>query len=128
MIVDSSAFVAILLQEPDADRLISTLEREPIIGVGSPILVETCIVLSARLERDMRGTVARMIQEFEIETIPFTDAHFGVAVSAWLRFGRGRHAANLNFGDCMSYAIARIAGRPLLCIGQDFPRTDLALA
>jgi ribonuclease VapC len=128
MIVDSSALVAIVYEEPDHDRLLELLDQEPVLGIGTPTLVETCIVLSARLGRDARGAVARMLQEFEIETIAFTERHFGVALDAWLRYGRGRHAANLNYGDCMSYAVARLADRPLLCVGQDFPRTDLAIA
>ncbi len=66
--------------------------------------------------------------EGAIETLPFGEAQFGVAVGAWLRFGRGRHAASLNFGDCLAYATARLAGRPLLCVGDDFDRTDLSLA
>jgi len=60
--------------------------------------------------------------------IPFGEAHYGSAVEAWLRYGKGRHPAGLNFGDCMAYATARVAGRPLLCTGEDFPRTDLELA
>jgi ribonuclease VapC len=128
MIVDSSALIAILFDEPRAEELVDRLASANPIGIGAPTLVETTLVASSRLRRDARGTVARLLQEFEIEVIPFTSSHFGVAVDAWHRFGRGRHAANLNFGDCLSYAVARVAARPLLCIGNDFPRTDLALA
>jgi ribonuclease VapC len=63
-----------------------------------------------------------------IEIVPFTDDHYGVAVDAWLRFGKGRHPAALKFGDCLTYAIAKVAMRPLLCTGDDFARTDLRLA
>jgi ribonuclease VapC len=129
VIVDSSALVAIVLREPRYEELIDRLAAttEP-LAIGAPTLVETGIVLSARLRRDARGTLARLLQELEIEVIPFTVSHFGIAVEAWMRFGRGRHAANLNFGDCLSYAAARLAGQPLLCVGNDFPRTDLELA
>ena len=60
--------------------------------------------------------------------MPFTDAHFNVAIGAWLRYGKGRHAAALALGDCYLYAIAKLANQPLLCVGDDFPQTDLQLA
>jgi uncharacterized protein with PIN domain len=68
----------------------------------------------------------RFLMEGSIATVPFGDAHFAAAINAWLRYGKGRHAAVLNFGDCLSYATARPAGEPLLCIGNDFAETDLA--
>jgi ribonuclease VapC len=116
------------LREPHHEELIDRLGAAPLIAVGAPTLVETAIVLSARLRQDARGLLARMIQELGIEVVPFATAHFGIATEAWLRFGRGRHAANLNFGDCLTYAVAKATGRPLLCVGDDFPRTDLPLA
>ncbi len=84
--------------------------------------------MSARLGMEARALLSRFLVEGAIETLPFGEAHFGVAVGAWLRFGRGRHPAGLHFGDCLTYATARVAGRPLLCVGEDFGRTDLALA
>jgi len=60
--------------------------------------------------------------------VPFGEMHYGTAVEAWLRFGKGRHPASLNFGNCMTYATARLAGQPLLCTARDFSRTDLELA
>jgi ribonuclease VapC len=128
MIVDSSALIAILFQEPQHEGLVERIATAPQLGIGAPTLVETTIVASSRLRRDARGTVARLLQELDIQVMPFTSSHFGIAIDAWLRFGKGRHAANLNFGDCLAYAVARLAGQPLLCIGNDFPRTDLALA
>ena len=86
------------------------------------------IVVSARLGRDARPLIGRIVSEAGIATVPFTDAHFGSAVDAWLRFGKGRHAAALNFDDCIAYAVARLSGRPWLCVGGDFRRTDLQLA
>ncbi len=127
MIVDSSALVAIMLREPGHEDLIERLANASQIAIGAPTMVETAIVLSARLRRDARGALARLFQELGIEIIPFTAAHFGVAVQAWLSYGRGRHRANLNFGDCLTYAAARLAGEPLLCVGDDFPLTDLKL-
>ena len=69
-----------------------------------------------------------MVHEGGIQVAPFGEAHSRQAVEAWLRFGKGRHAASLNFGDCLSYAVARLARRPLLCVGEDFPKTDLEIA
>ena len=84
--------------------------------------------MSARLRRDGRGALARLLQEAGIVVVPFGEAHYGTAVDAWLRFGKGRHPAALNFGDCLSYAVAKLSDRPLLCVGDDFTKTDLALA
>jgi ribonuclease VapC len=66
-----------------------------------------------------------MLQELGINEIPFSQVHWREAVEAYQRFGRGRHPARLNFGDCLSYATARLAGQPLLFIGEDFIKTDL---
>jgi ribonuclease VapC len=128
VIIDSSALVAIMFQEPRYDELVDRIAMAGSVGIGAPTLVETTLVASSRLHRDMRGTVARILQELGIEILPFTTSHFGIAVDAWLRFGKGRHAANLNYGDCLAYAVARLADRPLLCVGNDFRRTDLELA
>lgn len=128
MILDSSAVVAVLLREPGHELLLGAMAGAASLGIGAPTLVETTIVLSARLGRDARGLVSRFLLEADVILVPFTDAHFGTAVSAWLRFGRGRHPAGLNFGDCLAYATARVAGQPLLYTGDDFAQTDLAAA
>ncbi len=128
MILDSSAVVAIALKEPGFESLLEKLLREPNAGIGVPTLTETAIVLSARLRQDARSLLSRFLIEASIATVPFGEAHYGTAVEAWLRFGKGRHPAALNFGDCMSYATAHLAGRPLLAAGDDFPKTDLELA
>jgi ribonuclease VapC len=128
MILDTSAIVAIGLKEPGFEGLLQKLVDTQNAGVGVPTLVETAIVLSARLRRDARGLLSRFLMEGSIATVPFGDAHFAAAVDAWLRYGKGRHLASLNFGDCLSYATAALAGEPLLCIGNDFVHTDLPLA
>ena len=129
MILDSSAIVAITFREPGWDRLLAAIAAVPrSIGIGAPTLVETTIVLSARLARDARGVVSRLLLEGDIAVVPFTDAHFGTAADAWLRYGRGRHPAGLNFGDCLAYATARLADEPLLFTGEDFTRTDVLAA
>ena len=128
MIVDSSAIVAIVLAEPGCDELIAKLGMTDHTGSGAPTLAETAIVLSARLGRDARTLLARLLDEASIDVVPFGEAHYRAAVDAWWKFGKGRHEASLNFGDCMSYATARLAHQPLLCTGEDFRRTDLQLA
>ena len=128
MILDSSAIVAIMLQEPAYESLLAKVGEAGTLGVGSPTLVETAIVLSARLATDAQGLVARFIQEADASIIPFGEAHHPTAHQAWIRFGKGRHPAALNFGDCLTYATARLAGEPLLCTGSDFAQTDLELA
>lgn len=128
MIIDSSALVAIVLQEPAAERLLQRMRDASFLAIGAATLLETGIVLSARLNDDARGLLARVLQESGITVVDVTEAHFGVAMDAWLRYGKGRHPASLNFGDCMSYANSVVAGAPLLCVGDDFPQTDCVLA
>ena len=128
MIVDSSALVAVTFAEPGYQELIAKLAGAPSAGIGTPTLAETGLVLASRLGRDSRDLVIRLLAEFGIEEIPFGDQHWREAIDAYLRFGRGRHKARLNFGDCLTYAVARLANEPLLFVGNDFPETDLKLA
>lgn len=128
MILDSSAVIAIMLRDPACDDLLSRMATANRVAIGAATLLEAGIVLSARLEQDARGRLARLLQESGIVVLPVTDAHFGIAMDAWLRFGKGRHPAALNFGDCLAYATAVVAGEPLLCVGADFPQTDCVLA
>jgi ribonuclease VapC len=128
VIIDSSALVAIVMQEPEADGLLQRMRDASSLAIGAATLLETGIVLSARLKQDARGMLGRLLQESGIAVIDVTESHFGVAMEAWLRYGKGRHPASLNFGDCLSYAMSVVAGAPLLCIGDDFPLTDCVLA
>ncbi|MEK7477029.1 MAG: type II toxin-antitoxin system VapC family toxin [Candidatus Coatesbacteria bacterium] len=128
MILDSSALVAILFREEGHERFLRALDGAVEAAIGAPTLVETAIVVSARMGRDARGLVSRFLREGGIAVLPMTEAHAVAAIEAWHRYGKGRHPASLNFGDCMAYAVARIAGRPLLCSGRDFEKTDLVLA
>jgi ribonuclease VapC len=130
VILDSSAIVAIVLREAGHAQLLDKLAVAPSagVGIGAPTLAETGIVLTARLRRDARPLLLRLTQEFGLVIVPFGEAHWREAVDAFLRFGTGRHPAGLNFGDCMTYATARLARRPLLCTGSDFSKTDLPMA
>jgi len=128
VIVDSSAIVALVFQEPGYERLLDALSSAPSPGIGTPTLAETAIVLSARLEHDATALLDRLVGAFGIAIVPFGDAHWREATDAYWRFGRGRHAAQLNFGDCLTYAVAKLADQPLLFVGEDFTRTDLTPA
>ena len=125
MIIDSSAIAAMVFQEPGFETVAARMFSGEPLGIGTPTLAETAIVLSARLRMDARGLLARLIETAGIETIPFSLPHYEVALSAWLKFGKGRHPAALNLGDCFSYAVARLARQPLLCVGNDFCLTDI---
>ena len=125
MILDTSAVVAILLKEPACEELLRTMAGAN-AAIGTATLTETAIVLSARLKRDARSLLSRFLAEASLTVIPFGEAHYSTAVDAWLRYGKGRHPASLNFGDCLSYAVARLANEPLLFVGDDFARTDIA--
>jgi ribonuclease VapC len=126
LILDSSAIVAIVLKEPGHERLIERIADDHEPAVGAPTLAETGIVLVARLGPRGQTLLARLVQGL-IAVVPLGGEHWPVAVQAFATFGKGCHPASLNFGDCLTYAVARVADEPLLCVGQDFARTDLAL-
>ncbi len=128
MILDTSAIVAILFREPNWRTIFDKIISAPEPAIGVPTLTETAIVVSARMKRDGRALVARLLMEASITAVPFGEEHYGTAVEAWLRYGKGRHRASLNLGDCMTYATAKLADQPLLCVGDDFSLTDLELA
>ena len=128
MILDTSAILAVFFCEPERDEFLRKIGAATIVGVGAPTLAETAIVLAARLGSAGPRQLDRIAERAGLVVISFDAPHWQVAVEAWLRFGKGHHPAALNFGDCLTYATARLAARPLLCKGDDFARTDLALA
>lgn len=128
MILDSSAVIAIVLRESGAEDLVGKLARAQGAGIGAPTLAETGLVLTVKVGRRGREVLARFVHEAGIVIVPFGEEHWRVAVDAYARFGRGRHPAALNFGDCLTYATARLTDQPLLCVGDDFAKTDLPLA
>ncbi len=128
MILDSSAVVSAILEEQGHDRLVAAMTETANLGIGAPTLVETGMVLIGFMDLRGRGLVARFIEERGVIVIPFDDRHWSIAIQAFIRYGKGRHPAALNFGDCMTYATAHVAARPLLFTGDDFAKTDLAPA
>jgi ribonuclease VapC len=127
MIIDSSAVLAVLGREPGFERIVHELATSPATRIGAPTQLETGIVLTARLGPRGKTVLARFLQEFALHTVPFDAEHAAVALDAYFRFGKGRHPAALNFGDCCTYATASVAGDQLLCTGEDFRQTDLPL-
>ncbi|MEX2393818.1 MAG: type II toxin-antitoxin system VapC family toxin [Actinomycetota bacterium] len=128
MIVDASALIAIVVREPAALELAEKIRCTDVKGIGTPTLVETGIILRAKIGEEARMVLFDLVTRFDLHPIPFGELHWREAFAASLRFGKGRHAAALNFGDCMTYATAKLSGHPLLCTGDDFRQTDLVLA
>lgn len=126
--VDTSALMAIFLREDGADRLIDRLAAEPssIISAGNMLELQ---LVAMRVDRDgVWSDVERLISANRIEIRPFDARQLAIAREAAERFGRGRHKARLNIGDCFAYALAKSENVPLLCVGNDFAETDIALA
>ena len=128
MILDSSALLAIVFKEPGFESFLDQLEMAPGVAAGVPTLAETGIVLHARLGEASYGLLERLLDELGVQEVPFGELHWREAVDAFRRFGKGRHPAALNFGDCMTYAVAHLAGEPLLFLGDDFSQTDIETA
>ena len=126
--IDSSAIVAIAGGEPDADRFRAAIKASPHHLIGAPTLFEMRIVLTTRLGADIAAQTLTLLVPERCRIVAFDEAHFAAATSAFDRFGKGRHPAALNYGDCMAYAVARVAGCPLLYKGEDFARTDIRSA
>lgn len=123
MIVDSSALISVLLKEPGWERVARALTSEDSVAIGAPTLTETAIVL---LAKGVGATVLpALLHRLGITIEPFTHAHALLAADAYAAFGRGNHAASLNYGDCMTYATARLARARLLFVGDDFGKTDI---
>ncbi len=125
MIVDSSALLCVIFREKGHEEVLRRLLDDPAPAMGAPTLAETGIVLEARLGPGARGLLERFLDEVGMQEIPFGELHWREAVDAYRRYGKGRHPASLNFGDCMTYAVAALAGEPLLFLGDDFAKTDL---
>lgn len=129
LVLDSSALVAIVLGEPVAGALVDHLVRQPgRILVGAPTLVEAGIVVSARGGADALTDLHAVLAEVEAEVLAFDEEHAAAAVAAWTRFGKGRHPAALNLGDCHSYAVVKVEDGELLFVGDDFAQTDVRSA
>jgi ribonuclease VapC len=128
MTVDSSVLVAIAFAEPGYLELVDRIVDADHVRIGAPTLVETGMVLAGRRRKAVSNEVEGLVRELGIAVVPFGEAEWRLAVEAFATFGRGRHQAALNFGDCLAYATARSLGDPLLFVGQDFAKTDITPA
>lgn len=125
LVVDTSAAVAVILGEPSSNEIVDRLESAPARLMSPASRVELGIVIEARLGAAGADAVSQFLRDAEIEITAVDAETADRALSAWRRYGKGRHPAALNFGDCFSYALAERTGLPLLCTGDDFAATDL---
>ena len=128
MIVDTSAVLAILFKEPDAERFARAITRSPTRRMSAATLLETSIVLESRSGPAAGYELDAFLEEAGIELEPVTPEQAQAARRAWRRFGKGNHPAGLNFGDCFAYALAEATREPLLFKGGDFELTDIEVA
>ena len=125
LVVDTSAIVAIVTREGMADWLVAKLLSAKLRAVPAPCAAEALIVLGTKLGYDPSAILYEFFREFEIYLVPFTEHHLSWYNYAFRQFGKGRHPAALNMGDCFTYAVTKSLGFPLLFTGNDFAQTDL---
>ena len=125
MVLDTSALIALLVGEPSAARLIAALEVAEVRRVSAATVVEASLVMLGRFGEAGDALLDRLLRELNAQVVPVGIEHVALARDASARFGRGRHSAALNFGDCFSYALAASSGEPLLFVGEDFRQTDI---
>lgn len=128
MIVDSSALLAVLFREPDAERYETALASAPVCRMSLANVFEASIVWEGRGGPAAGYRLDMFMEQVGIEMVSVTAEHVAAARRAWRRFGKGNHPAALNFGDCFAYALAEVAGEPLLFKGNDFALTDIEAA
>jgi ribonuclease VapC len=128
LILDSSAIIALICNEEGADRLLGKLGDARVIAIGAPTVAESQLALSVKLGRDSSALVEQLLAEIRAQVVPFGREHISAFFAAYLHYGKGRHPARLNMGDCFTYATAKVAGMPVLFTGDDFSRTDLEAA
>ena len=125
MVIDSSAILALLFNEPEADDVEIAIDEDPIRLMSVASGLEAAIVVEARLGAAGGREFDLLLHKARIELVAVTSEQMEIGRTAWRRFGRGRHEANLNFGDCFSYALAAVSGEPLLFKGDGFSKTDV---
>jgi ribonuclease VapC len=125
MVVDASAVIAIALNEADAGRLATAIFRSTRRLIAMPTVLEITLVVGGRTGVAGRQVLGRLLGSLDLTAVAFDADHLALAEEAWWQFGKGRHPARLNFGDCFSYALAKIEDEPLLFKGNDFRLTDI---
>ena len=127
MVLDTSAVIAILQSEPAADKLIAALEEADVLRMSAATVLEASVVLFARYGDSGDRELDLFLYRLGVDIIPVTAEQTDLTRAAYRRFGKGQHAARLNFGDCFSYALAKSLGEPLLFTGDDFSKTDVTV-
>jgi ribonuclease VapC len=128
MVIDSSALIAIISNEPERALFEQRIKSAANRLIGAATLVETSFVVMSRRREEGIDILRELLADMRVDTAPFTADHARLAIDAFRRFGKGRHPAGLNFGDCFSYALAKATGEPLLFKGDDFTQTDIKTA
>lgn len=125
MVIDPSVILAIIFAEPEGDILLNLIDQSESTLLSAPGYVETSIVLGTRYGEKAVENLDPLLNELHIQVIPFSLEQAKLATEAFLKFGKGRHPAKLNMGDCFSYALAKAISQPLLFKGNDFVQTDI---
>jgi len=125
MVIDTSALLAIFLAEPERTSFLQRITEADTRRISAATVLETGIVLEARKGEAAGREFDLFVVRANLEVVPVDAEQIEVARSAWRKYGKGRHAAALNFGDCFSYALAKFFGEPLLAKGEDFSLTDI---
>jgi ribonuclease VapC len=128
MVIDTSAIVAIALNEPEATAFEQRFADDPVRLISAATVLEAALVLETRLGELGGSELDLWLHKVGIEIVAVEPDHADQARRAWRRYGRGRHPAGLNYGDCFSYALAALSGEPLLYKGHDFAQTDIRAA
>jgi ribonuclease VapC len=128
MILDTSPLIAILTKEPDSDRYVDAISHAPHCRLSAANFVELSLVVEGQFGAEALRQCDALIRRIGIVIEPVTVDQAHAARQAFHDFGRGRHPAGLNFGDCFAYALAKITGEPLLFKGDDFSKTDIVSA
>lgn len=125
MVIDTSALVAILREEPGFERFVEVIASTPERFVSTVALLEASMVLESRMGPRAVAELDLFVLHSKLETISYDERHLEAAKLAFRRYGKGRHPAGLNFGDCCVYGLAKALGEPVLCKGDDFRKTDI---
>jgi ribonuclease VapC len=128
VILDTSAIAAVLFAEEEEDRFLDAMVGAPKLRISAATLVEATMVIEGRGGPEMADVIDALLLRVGAEVCPVTAETARIARDGWRRFGKGRHGARLNLGDCFAYALARERGEPLLFKGDDFAQTDVKAA
>jgi ribonuclease VapC len=127
MVIDTSALVAIFFAEPEREKFLAAITAAGSRLVSAATVLETGIVLEARQGEAAGREFDLFVVRANLQIVPVDADQADLARSAWRKYGKGRHTAGLNFGDCFSYALAKLTGEPLLAKGTDFACTDIEI-